>query len=101
MWQSSKTPILTKLEKSKWDKNQKLKFWQNSNCDKPHKHKLWQNSKTQIVTKLKYSNCEKLKLRPNKKTKIAKKKLSKKIMIVAKLRNWKSDKSQKLKLWQN
>ena len=40
----------------------KLKLWQNSNCDKTQnvtKLKLWPSSKTQIVTKLKKSNCDK------------------------------------------
>ena len=32
-----------------------------SNCDKTQKLKILQNLKTQIVTKLKYSNCDKTK----------------------------------------
>ena len=31
----------------------------NSNCDQTQKHKLWQDSKTQILTKFKNSNCDK------------------------------------------
>ena len=34
----------------------KLKWWQNSKCDKL---KMWPNSKTQIVTKQKKLNCDK------------------------------------------
>ena len=47
-----KTQIVTKIKS--W-KNQKLKMWQNSNCDKTLKLKLWQNSicdKTWIMTHL-------------------------------------------------
>ena len=93
----------------------------NSNCEKTQKFKLQQNSKTQIVTKLKNSNCEKklknsncdkikikkkinfdktqkLKLWQNTKTQIVTKL---KTWILAKLKNSMCDKTQKLKLWQN
>ena len=45
LWQNSKTPIVTKIKKSNYDKTQKLE--------------LWQKSKTQIATKVKNSNCDK------------------------------------------
>ena len=47
LWQNLKTQILTN-SKNQIVSTQKLKFWQNSNYDK-----------TQIVTKLKNSNCDK------------------------------------------
>ena len=78
-----KTQIVTKLklrQNSSCDKTQILtehKFWQNSSCDKikiftqyklwrkklknqnATKLKLWQNLRTQIMTKIKQSNCDK------------------------------------------
>ena len=58
---------------------------QNSNCDETQNFKLQQNLKTQIVTKLKNPNCEKLK----------------KTLIFTKLKK-KIDKTKKKpKLWQN
>ena len=54
------------------DKTQKLKLWKknlktetvtklkNSNCDKTHKLKLWQNSKTETETKHKNFKCDKI-----------------------------------------
>ena len=74
------------------DKNQfvtKLKLWQNTNCDKSlvvTKVKLWQKS-----------NCDKNKIM-NKKLKKAQ---CDKTQIVTELENSNSDKTQKLKLWQN
>ena len=78
-----------KLKNSNCDETQKLKWWQNSNCDQAFfffyktqivtKFRLWQNSKcdtTQILTKLKNSNCDKT-------------------------QKLKLDKTQKLKLWPN
>ena len=75
----------------------------NTNRDKTQKVKLWQISKTQIVTKLKKSNwdkilnskCDKIKKKNQIVTKL------KKNPIVTKLKNKKCDKTQKLKLWQN
>ena len=52
-----------------------------SPCDKTQKLKLWENSKTQIVRKLKNSNCDE----------------SQKLEIVTKLKNLNCDKTQKLK----
>ena len=43
------------MREKKTDIVTKLK---NSNCDKTQKLKLWTNSKTQIVTKLKNQNCD-------------------------------------------
>ena len=97
------------------DETQKLKWWQNSNCDKTQKLKVWQNSKTHIVTKFKlwqYSNFDKskvvrkLKLGQNSNFEEKKLKSSKcereqiensNLTILANS----SDKTQKLKLWQN
>ena len=50
---------MTKLKKEKFDKTQ------NSNCDKTPKLKLRQNLKTQIVTKLKNPNFDKMKRKKN------------------------------------
>ena len=73
-----------------WDKTQKLKSGQNSktqivtklknsNCGKTQKLKFWQNSKIQIVTKLKNTNCNK----------------------TQKIKLWQNSKTQKPKLWLN
>ena len=84
MWWNTKTQIVTKLENSNFDENQKLKMWwnsktqivmkiYNSNCDDIQKLKLWwnsnlngdktQNSKAQIVRKKSKTKSEtKLKL---------------------------------------
>ena len=71
LWQNSscdKTHIVTKLklwQKSNCYKTQKLKMWQNSNGEKKVNNSkvtklgLWQNLGTQIMTKLKNSNCDK------------------------------------------
>ena len=63
-----KKPTMIKLKNSNRGQTQKLILWQlkktncakleNSNCGKTEKIKLWQNTKTQIVTKLKNSNCD-------------------------------------------
>ena len=61
-----------------WEKIQNLNCQtKKKKCDKNLKLKLWQNSKTQIVTQLKNSNCDKTKKKQN----------------VTKLNN--------IKLWQN
>ena len=52
----------------------------NSNCDKTQNLKLRQNLKTQIVTKLKNPNCEKLK---------------KKTLLLTKLKENQTDKTKK------
>ena len=51
---TKKTPFLTK--KCSEEKNQIVT---KSSCNKTQKLNLYQNSKTQIVTKLQNSNCEK------------------------------------------
>ena len=59
---------------------------------------MWQNSKSQIVTKLKNSNCDrtqKLKLWPNSKLKLGK---NPNTQIVQKVKNANGDKTQKVKL---
>ena len=99
LW-NSKTQIVMKLENSNCDKTQtqivmnpnnskcdeiqKLKLWQNSNCDKFQivtKLKLYKNSNCDKTWKLKNSNCEeknqKLKFWQNSKT-----------WIVTKLESW-------------
>ena len=108
---------LWQLKNSNCDETQKHKLWQNSNCDRTlklklwknsnlnfdnpktqivttQKLKLWRNSKTQIVTKLKNSNCagkknSNLKFWPLK------------ISNCDKTQNSNCGKTQKLKLWQN
>ena len=55
---NSETQIVIKL-KTQIVLNQKLKLWQNSNCDKTHTLKLWQKSITLTATKLENSNCDK------------------------------------------
>ena len=84
MWQNPQ--IVKKLKKNSY-KIQKLELWQlkPSNWQETQKLKMWQNSKTQIVTKLKTSNCDK----------------TQKIQFETKLKSTNCDKSQKLKLWQN
>ena len=95
-----------------------------SNYDETQKLKWWKNAKTQMVTKLKNSNCDKtkkksnfdkaqkLKLLLNSKNQIVtqlklwKKSNCDKTKILTKLKNFKCDKIQivtklKLKLWQN
>ena len=57
LWQNSKTQIV----KKKNLKTQIVTKIKNSNCDKTQKLKLWQNSKTQIATKLENLNCDKTK----------------------------------------
>ena len=57
LWRNSKTQIVTKL-----------KPWQNSKCDNSNwdqtqKLKLQENSTTQMMTKLKKSNCDNSKLK--------------------------------------
>ena len=54
---------------------------------------MWRNSKTQIVTKLKNSNCYR--------TQILNLRKNSKIQILLKLNNTNCDKTQKTKLWQN
>ena len=49
---------------SKWDKNQKLKMWQNLITQNVAKLNLWPNSKTQILTKF-LSNCDKTQIMTN------------------------------------
>ena len=73
----SKTKIVTNQKFELWQ----LKFWENSNCKCYNSKtkiwtetKLWEKLKTEVLTKLKYSNCDKTKL---------------------------TDKAPKLKLWQN
>ena len=56
-----------------------------SPCDKTQTFKLWWNTKTQIVTNLKNTNCEK----------------TLKTQILTKLKNSNCDQTQKPKLWQN
>ena len=73
----------------------------NSNCDKTQKLKLWWNSKTQIVINLKISNCEetqKLIGLQNSKLKLW---VNSKTKNGTKLKKSNFDKTQKLKLWQN
>ena len=103
-WQNSKTETETKhkifkcdnIQNSNCDKTKKENCdkTQNSNCDKTQKLKLRQNFKTQIVTKLKNPNWEKLK----------------KTLILTKLKKSNCDKTKKnlncgqnqeLKMWQN
>ena len=61
LWQTlscDKTQIVTaQIVKKKKINNLKC---DNSNCDKTQYLKWWQNSKTQIVTKLQNSNCDKM-----------------------------------------
>ena len=80
-----------------------------SNGDKTKKNKLWKDSTTQIVTKLKNSNCEKTKnsncditqkLKVWQKKIVTKQKISNCDMILMKLKSTNYDKTQKLKLWQ-
>ena len=49
-----KTQIVTKFKL--WEKKSRTQLWQNSDFDKNQELKFLPNSKTQIVTKLKYSN---------------------------------------------
>ena len=111
LWSNSKTQMVTNLylwQNSSCDKTQhwqslicdktqvvtKLKLWQNSNCEKKYPKlkydkKFHKRNQTQIVIKLKNSNCDetqKLILRYNSN------------QIVIKL-NSNCDKVQKLKLW--
>ena len=67
MWQNSNSQMVTKLKIQivrKLKKNgetqivTKLEFWQYSNCDKTKNLKI-REEKTQIVTRLKKSNCDK------------------------------------------
>ena len=76
-------------------KTQLVKKVKNSNCDKTEKHKLWQSSKTQIETKFK----KKTQI-VNKKTKRVKLWQNLKTQIVNKLKA-NCDKTQKNKLGQN
>ena len=67
------TPGLLKIKLWHNSKTQIVSEIKNSNCDKTQQLKLWPNSKTQNVTKLKISNCDKtqkLKLWQNSKTQI-------------------------------
>ena len=66
----------------------------NSKCDKTQKLKMWQNSKTEIVTKPKNSNCYKAK-----NTQIVTK--NTKTLIVTILKKYYFVKTQNIKLWQN
>ena len=108
------------FQKSKCDKNQNLKMWQNSKtqnvtnsqklkCDTTQKLKMWQNSKLQTVTKpknpkqnkRKNSKCDqtqKLKMLQNSKTKMWKKKKKNVTKLIHQNRE---KKTQKLKLWPN
>ena len=86
MWQKSQTLIvttpktkkITKVENSYYDKTQKL-WW-------------WQHSKSQIVTKIKDSNCDKTQIVIKLKSNCDKTK--KKTQIGTKLNNSKCDKTQ-------
>ena len=49
---------MTRLKKSNGDKTQIVTKHKYTNCDKTQKLKWWKKSKTQIVTKLKIENCE-------------------------------------------
>ena len=81
VWQNSKTQIVRK----KTIKTQIVTKLQNSNCDKTQKLKLWKkNTKILNVTKFKDSNCDKTKKENCDKT-----------------QNSNCDKTQKLKLRQN
>ena len=86
---------MTNSKFSKSDKTKKIKFTlikKNFNYDPTQKLKLWQNSKTQIMTKLNNSNCDKnrRKLSQDSHSNCAKTETQ----IVTKLKNKFSDKTQ-------
>ena len=75
-WQNSKTQILAKIRNSDCYKTQKLKLWQNLKTQIATKPKNWNSNKlktqavikikTQIVKKNLNSNCERKKLKKSK-----------------------------------
>ena len=77
---------MTKLKNANFDKTKKnqavTKLQKNTNCDKTTKFKLRRNWKSQVVTKLKNSNC-----------------YNSKTQIITKLKNSNCDKTLKLKFW--